>query len=218
MRFMLNIAEIMKDLAKGRPIFHSEADFQHALAWHIHKKLKNCQVRLEHPFQEKGENRKYLDVWLPTASMEIAIELKYRTRELKHRQDKEFFDLRNQAAQPTLRYDFIKDISRLEQATGPGGLAKTGFAIFLTNDPPYWRHPQKTNPVDIAFRLDKEVVEGKKDLDWTKETSPGTKKNREKAIKLKKSYKLKWEIFSNLGEKNNQEFRYLAVEVPGRAP
>ena len=216
MRFMLNITEIMKNLAKDRPIFHSEADFQHALAWHIHKKRKNCQVRLEYPFQGKGKNRKYLDIWLP--SIEIAIELKYRTRELKHQQGKEFFGLRNQAAQPTLRYDFIKDIQRLEQVTGPGGLAKTGFAIFLTNDPSYRRHPRKTNPVDIAFRLDKGVVEGKKNLDWTEETSPGTKKNREKAIELEKSYKLKWEIFSNLGKENNQEFRYLAVEVPGRAP
>ena len=207
----------MKDLAKGRQIFHSEADFQHALAWHIHKKLKNCQVRLEYPFQEKGGNRKYLDIWLP--SVEIAIELKYRTRELKHRQGKEFFDLRNQAAQDVLRYDFIKDIQRLEQATGPGGPAKIGFAILLTNDPPYWCHPQKTNPVDAAFRLHKGVVEGKKNLDWTKEASPGTKKGREKAIKLKKSYKLKWEVFPNhLGVENNQEFRYLAVEVTGRAP
>lgn len=212
MRFMLEITELMKSLAEDRPIFHSEADFQHALAWHIHKR-KNCKVRLEYPFQEKGENRKYLDIWLP--GMEIAIELKYGTRELEYRQGEEFFELRNQAAQDTLRYDFIKDIQRLEQATGPDGPAKTGVAVFLTNDPSYWRSPQKTNPVDAAFRLHKGKIEGGKNLDWAKETSPGTKKNREKAIKLKKSYELEWKVFSNL---NNQQFQYLAVEVAGQIP
>ena len=30
------VAEWLKGLAYTRPLFHSEADFQHALAWHIH--------------------------------------------------------------------------------------------------------------------------------------------------------------------------------------
>ena len=236
---MLKITELMNSLSEIREIFHSEADFQHALAWHIHKERKNCQVRLEYPFPGKRKNRKYLDIWLP--DMKIAIELKYRTRKLICHQEtsgswidltnkdkstlrqilqqgKELFELRNQGAQDTLRYDFIKDIQRLEQATGPDGPAKTGFAVFLTNDPLYWHPPRKTNPVDGDFRLDKSVIKGKKKLDWTEEASRGTKKGREKAIRLKKSYKLKWKNFSSLGEKNNQQFKYLAVKVAGQTP
>ena len=51
---MLNIEtlhSIMEELAKERPIFHSEADFQHALAWKIREKMiekgYRTEVRLE---------------------------------------------------------------------------------------------------------------------------------------------------------------------------
>ena len=33
---MLDISDLMTGLAVSRKVFHSEADFQHALAWHIH--------------------------------------------------------------------------------------------------------------------------------------------------------------------------------------
>ena len=39
---MLDIHQIMADLAKRRPVFHSEADFQHALAWLIHETRPGC--------------------------------------------------------------------------------------------------------------------------------------------------------------------------------
>ena len=33
---MIQIAQVLSTLAVQRPVFHSEADFQHALAWEIH--------------------------------------------------------------------------------------------------------------------------------------------------------------------------------------
>ena len=74
----LDIHAIMNGLAERRPIFHSEADFQFALAWRIHKTLPDCEVRLE--FKPFPYERMYLDVWLPTEC--VAIELKYLTRKL----------------------------------------------------------------------------------------------------------------------------------------
>ena len=44
---MLDIHGLMSKLRKRRPIFHSEADFQHALAWEIHLANPSHQVRLE---------------------------------------------------------------------------------------------------------------------------------------------------------------------------
>ena len=73
---MLDIHNLMVDLSKQRPIFHSEADFQHALAWQIHETMPNCEIRLEMPYRVSQGNW-HLDIWLQT--MEIAIELKYRT-------------------------------------------------------------------------------------------------------------------------------------------
>jgi hypothetical protein len=43
---MVNIQEILITSLKDRNIFHSEADFQHHLAWHIHTELQNPQLRL----------------------------------------------------------------------------------------------------------------------------------------------------------------------------
>lgn len=75
---MLDIHRIMKSLATRRPVFHSESDFQFALAWQIHESIPNCEVRLE--FKPFPDESMYLDIWLPTA--ETAIELKYLTRNL----------------------------------------------------------------------------------------------------------------------------------------
>ena len=210
MRFMLNITEIMKDLAKGRPIFHSEADFQHALAWEIHKERKNCQVRLEYPFQGKGKNRKYLDIWLP--SMEIAIELKYRTRELKHQQGKEFFDLRNQSAQDEGRYAFLKDIERLEKMIDDGQ-AREGFAVLLTNDPLFWDNSPKNKTQAADFLIyDGRVI--KDEMKWPKVKKWMKKNGVDKPIKLDGCYELNWQDYSNCGVGEYRQFRYLAVKVP----
>ena len=36
---MLDIKGLLTALAESRKVFHSEADFQHALAWHIHQTM-----------------------------------------------------------------------------------------------------------------------------------------------------------------------------------
>ena len=70
---MMDIDGLMAKLSKRRQIFHSEADFQHALAWEIHLANPDCQVRLEFsPFPD-DERAMLLDIWLPTES--LAIEL-----------------------------------------------------------------------------------------------------------------------------------------------
>ena len=52
---MLDITHLMNELAHDRLVFHSEADFQHALAWRIHDAMPDCGVRLEYsPFQPNG--------------------------------------------------------------------------------------------------------------------------------------------------------------------
>ncbi len=54
---------IMQGLAKVRPVFHNEADMQHAFAWAIHKSQSTWKVRLEYrPSQFR--DRAYIDIWL----------------------------------------------------------------------------------------------------------------------------------------------------------
>ena len=44
---MKDIKKILSEALKKRCVFHSEADFQHHLAWYIHEQSSG-KVRLEH--------------------------------------------------------------------------------------------------------------------------------------------------------------------------
>ena len=217
----LDILSCMKGLAQDRPIFHSEADFQHALAWHIHEAISDCRVRLEFkpqvmscPDKSKSCPDMYLDIWLE--SMRVAIELKYRTRELRLPigDGGESFNLRNQAAQGGGRYHFIKDIRRLEQVVA-NKTAKAGFAILLTNDPSYWE-PSQRNTLDDEFRLH----EGRKigsDMKWSDPNRPGPKSVGKESLRLKGSYDCIWRDYSTPGKEKYGLFRYLMAEVSRRS-
>ena len=80
----LSVPAVLAELANQRPIFHSEADFQHAIAWEIHKRLPRASVRLERPFEvSHRNNRIYVDIWIEQDDHVLAIELKYKTRALQ---------------------------------------------------------------------------------------------------------------------------------------
>lgn len=218
---MLNIHDIhclMANLSRQRPIFHSEADFQHALAWQIHRTIPNCEIRLEMPYRVPQGNW-YLDIWLQT--MEIAIELKYRTKRMEGEKDGEYFLLKNHSGYPQGRYDFLKDIQRLEQVVADRK-AKSGFAVLLTNDLNFWQQPQQrwetTN--DANFRLHEgRTLTG--ELTWSEQASDGTMRTKEGKnlpIHLKGSYHLQWQEYSHWGEQaivwlRQSSFRYLAVLI-----
>ena len=84
---MLDIESLLTGLAESRRVFHSEADFQHALAWQIHQAAPHSQVRLEVNAFPVQDRRRFLDIWLPVEG--IAIELKYATRKLELDQEGE---------------------------------------------------------------------------------------------------------------------------------
>ena len=210
---MLAIPELMSGLARHRPVFHSEADFQHALAWRIHEMWPNERVRLEYkPFKPE---KMYLDICLP--EMGVALELKYPTQELTVVHEGETFALRWHSAQDVRRYDFLKDIQRLErlEKLSEQRAPQAGFAILLTNDPSYWKPwkpPQRRHPNDEAFRLHEgEKKEGK--MAWSKQAGAGTTIGRRAPIRLKGSYGLEWKPYATVREGKYREFRYLAVQT-----
>lgn len=207
---MLDIPLIMNSLSESRPIFHSEADFQHALAWRIHEVVPDCQIRLEfNPFP-KDDRRSYLDIWLP--ERKIALELKYPTRGFESECMGEAFSLRNHGAQDLLRYDFLKDIQRLERAVRERS-AQAGYAIMLTNNPIYWNAPStRRNTVDAEFR----IHEGRRisgELKWASHAGKGTINNREDPIHLANAYTMHWRDYSTVASGRYAEFRYLAASV-----
>ena len=212
----------LEGLACTRRVFHSEADFQHALAWHIHEVIPDCRVRLE--FKPFPCEKLYLDIWLPDAG--VAIELKYKTRKVKLTPDNEVFSLRDQAAQDCGRYDFIQDVRRLERVMDDSAIpakaipAKVGFAVFLTNDPLYWKCPgavdtapgkEPTN--DHAFRIHEGRELGDK-LDWR--SPPAETDPRKDPISLRGKYPLTWRDYRFLENCAGGLFRFLLVQVRPR--
>ena len=211
-RLPLDIHNLMQGLSYSRQIFHSEADFQHAFAWKIHEIMPDSQIRLEYPFRRDG-NPMYLDIWLPTERM--AIELKYLTRRLEQDCQAERFALKDQSAHDVRRYDFLKDVQRLESVVEHDEQpARCGVAVLLTNDSAYSKSPTSRWEAnnDAAFRLHEgRAVTG--NLRWSEYTGKGTMSGREDPIRLQGSYTTHWRDYSRLGEGNNQRFRYLAVAV-----
>jgi hypothetical protein len=206
---MIDISRALKCLGDKRAIFHSEADLQHALAWEIQQLWQKCDIRLE--FKPPHlDNRIYLDIWVKYHGTIFAIELKYKTRHLHIQVGEETFDLLDQSAQDLGRYDFLKDIQRLEQiALNHNNMV--GYAIFLTNDSAYWTPPKNNQTVDVNFRIHQDRnLNGK--LQWSG-ASEGTMHGRKEAIFIKGIYNLKWQDYSELSAKSYGKLKYLLVKV-----
>ena len=212
---MLDIHMVMAELAKTRPIFHSEADFQHALAWQIHEMMRDIQIRLEFNLNPLGQEGVYLDIWLPCHK--LAVELKYKTKPLLAlHNSEEVFHLKEQGAQNHGRYDFLKDVERVESA-------ERGFAIILTNEPSYWKEDSVR---DGSNHYDFRIHEGRRlsgELKWKNPEDKAAKTGgRQDPITLSGSYNLEWKDYSEvslipgigLNRKGyHRQFRYLDVAV-----
>jgi hypothetical protein len=103
-------------LAGARPILHSEADLQFALAWHIQRAYPSTVVRLEYK-AAYAHRRGYLDLWIVRGEIPVAIELKYFTRKLTVTLGGETYDLVDQGAADIGRYQFLKDSSGLSRSS-----------------------------------------------------------------------------------------------------
>lgn len=209
---MIDISKALTQLAIDRPVFHSEADFQHALAWQLQKQEPTHNIRLEYR-PAKIEQKTYVDLWVEDGAAKCAIELKYKTRSLEVVVGTERFKLLNQSAQDIARYDFCKDLCRLEALVSayPGLI---GFAVFLTNDQSYWQPGSRDTNVDHAFRMH-EATELAGELGWAKHASAGTTKGRTSALALKGSYGLAWQEYSTVSDARGGSFRMLSVAMPG---
>jgi hypothetical protein len=206
----INITEILGELAEQRPVFHSEADFQHALAWELHRQMPDVDVRLELPRVHAGKVL-HVDIWMTREDSILALELKYKTRKLSVEVRSETFNLLDQSAQDIGRYDFIKDIQRLEQLR-LGAPSMVGYTVLLTNDSSYWAQPRDPYCVDAVFRIPEgRVISGT--LRWDERASPGTMRGREEPLDISGAYTIQWKDYSQAWVTGYGQFRYTVVEV-----
>jgi len=210
---MIDMHDVLRCLAAQRPVFHSEADFQHALAWTLQTLNPDMQIRLEYPLRaEDGSNaRIHLDIRGEDSQHVCALELKYKTRgPLEVEVAGECYYLKNHSAQDYGRFDFLKDVQRLERAVAnrPANRpANRGYAILLTNDHLYWTSPTQ-DVVDLQFRLH-EGDAGQVLLGDRKAVLDGS----ERKVHLAGSYPICWQEYSLLDAATYGRFRYLLVQV-----
>ena len=196
---MIDIAAIVGKLAQERPVFHSEADFRHALAWSLHRKHPNSEIRLEVPVIT-SLGTLTVDVLVRLDGAIYFIELKYKSRAIEVAVGKEKFQLQDHGAQPPGRYDVLKDVQRLGSMVEVEN-GSYGSAVFLTIDSAYWSHPRSDADTSAAFSLGEgRNVSGL--LEWSVRASKGTKRDREEAINLSGNYTLKWAEYSSVRSKN----------------
>ena len=183
----------------------------------MHQRLPRASVRLERPVKVSDFNKPlHVDIWIEQDNNVLAIELKYKTRALQVPVKNEQYALQSHSAQDIGRYDFIKDIERVETIVSDRAPYATGYAILLTNDRSYWTQSLKDNTVDVNFRLHEgNNLHGS--LGWGPGASDGTKGGRERPLQLAKSHTLRWQDYSHLIGGTYGRFRYLSVEVKSEA-
>jgi hypothetical protein len=191
-RLDLDAVTALSLLAERRPVFHSERDFQHALAWQIQLAHPEAQIRLE-PRPRRGI---HLDLLVRRGERRTAIELKYLVAALHASVAGELFDLPHQSANDISRHDVIKDIARVE-ALLADGYADEGCVVVLTNDRSYWQPSSRPATIDAAFRLHEgRVLPGS--LAWAARAGRGTTAKRDTPVNLTGHYTCQWRDFSEI--------------------
>lgn len=210
LREMISIINCLHKLSEDRPIFHSEADFQFSFAWKIHEIYRDEKYYLEYPINYNNSD-KHIDLVINSSELSYAIELKYKTRTHSAIFNNENYELKDQSAHDIGKYDFIKDIKKLEDYVQSNNHF-VGYAIFLTNDSTYWKEPQKKNAVADAFHINEgRILKG--ELGWSAEASKGTKKGREESLKLKGEYLIHWNEYSIIGVSRYNQFKFVLLEI-----
>lgn len=206
------IKKAILELTKANKIFHSEADFQFQLGWTLKELDDTLEIRMERPY-ENDDKIINIDIVIINNDSTYAIELKYPTNLLKYTNDNEIYLLKQQAAHNQRRYDFYKDIQRLESLKADKKI-KNGYALLLSNNSKYLLKP---NGYDKAFNFAEGHAITKGDYSFSKEASKGTIKGREEAIQIKNEYICKWNDYLKLPkiteEQKNLEFKYLLIEI-----
>lgn len=204
-----DIHGLVRRLALRRPLFHSEADFQHALAWQWHLEDSDSEIRLE----TRPERGIRLDLLVLTPQRRTAVELKYLVARFEGTVAGEPYDLPNQGAHDISRHDVCKDLARVEKLLADG-YCDDGWVIVLSNDPGYWRPGTKPSPIDEAFRLHEgRIIQGP--LAWSPIAGAGTTRNRDVPLALVGSHTCAWQPYSIVQRHDGRacELRYLAFPI-----
>jgi hypothetical protein len=183
------ITAAMTALAARRPLFHSESDWQFALAWVLQQQHPDAQIRLEVPIPT-APRRINVDILAVIGGIRHALELKYPRpdKTVIATLDGERYELRP-GAKDVERYGIIKDVARCERMLA-GGHADTATAVVLTARRLWKPDPTRTTSIrDAEFRLhDGHTLAGT--VDWHPTTAPTVRRANPGPLVLAGQYPL----------------------------
>lgn len=216
----IELENILIKLSQRRPIFHSEADFQHELAHEIRCAHPDFRYRLEMPRPKKvdatkPEARGAIDIAVYDGSGGpcLFLELKYKTRRCNESFENEDFNLAGHGASSWGQYDVIKDIRHIENLKKLYPSADCAV-VALTNDRNYWETVPGANSAYRDFSLhDGANLSGIRE--WRPQGTDaqiaeimGRQRARSGALGLSGTYNVQWQQYSErLG------LRYLILEA-----
>ena len=209
---LLAVPAVLESHSRRRPVFHSEADFQFALAWEIRSMVPHAELRLEYP--PPHDPATAVDILVRVNKDVYPIELKYKTKSFSAKINGEVFHLKKHSAKDVGCYDFWKDVRRVEKLAAVLDEFSEGFVIMLTNDPTYWRPPANSDAGYADFSIHTGAVKTG-EMTWAEHLSAGTTRGREQALVLENTYEIFWHNYSDLQAPNGL-FKYvlLTVEKP----
>lgn len=203
----MDLLPAIASLRHKRPVFHSEADFQFALAWEIKRKNDDAEIRLEVPSGTTVKGR--VDIVVRHEGATFPIELKYLKKKQSFLVSGEHFNLVDDVHDIDM-HDCIKDIARLETFQTQMDGFSAGYAVWLTNDPAYW-NPKYDATYYSEFHAPQAAVKT-----GTMSYKAGSKLSNHPRygcpITLKGSYTVNWDDYSDHSAKNGL-FRYALFEV-----
>jgi len=205
-----DLQQCIDSLKNKRRVFHSEADFQFALAWEIKLAYPEAEVRLE--YCPKLAPKMHLDLIVNRDGLRFPIELKYKTKGFEWSSANEAFHLKSHGAQDIGKYDCLIDIMRIEQLSTILPDFGLGYVVWLTNDASYWNPLKKCDAICKDFSLH-EGIRKSGSMHWAANAGSGTTKNREQEILLQGTYQIHWHDYSSFTQHKNGNFRYVLVEI-----
>lgn len=207
-------ADVCNFLRENEKLLFNERDLQMHLAVYLKERGHYDRVEVEYylPTEMLPEYKKlatrnerlYLDIVVAKEGKYVPIELKYKTKEVAvamERFGEPFSEaedsgtgvskghgaLKSHGAQDLGRYDFWKDVKRLELVKNRFGNVEGGLAVFLTNDTTY-----KAKPKGLIENFS--MAEGEPlpmEKHWSDATRPTAEGRPD--FEVSKEYELRWQ-------------------------
>ena len=199
---LINVAytDVKQFLETNKELLFNERDLQMHLAAYLRQTSHYDDVDVEYyvPLSELKDyiwnNEIRIDILVRKGKEFLPIELKYKTQPVKKRLPRfgeqvsdEIEVMKNQGAQDIGKYDFWKDVRRIEIVRNRFKAIKNGLAVFVTNDPTYTRRGRETSN-HIKFSMDEGTHDKQKH--WLKIDSACCRENPN--FEVEKDYPIHW--------------------------